>query len=62
MGEAAAIKILQFGIGAGKSKIDVIEDIGVARSRATVISPAGATVHAKDVVELTKWVPAEKSL
>ena len=40
--------------------LQVTGSIGVARSRATVLSPAGATVHARDVVELTKWVPAAR--
>ena len=43
-----------------RAVLQVTDSIGVARSRATVISPAGATVHAKDVVELTKWVPAAR--
>jgi hypothetical protein len=34
--------------------------VGINRSRAEVVSPAGATVAAKDVFELSKWVPAEK--
>jgi Caspase domain len=33
---------------------------GVTRSRATVISPAGAKVTPKEVFELSTWVPAEK--
>ncbi len=33
---------------------------GVDRSVATVVSPAGAKVAAKDVFELAKWVPAKK--
>ncbi len=33
---------------------------GINRSVATVVSPAGAKVIAKDVFELVKWVPAEK--
>jgi hypothetical protein len=43
-----------------RAVLEVTDSIGVARSKATVISPAGATVHAKDVVELTKWVPAAR--
>jgi Caspase domain len=43
-----------------RAVLQVTDSIGVARSRATVASPAGATVHAKDVVELTKWVPAAR--
>ena len=43
-----------------RAVLQVTGSIGVARSRATVISPADATVHAKDVVELTKWVPAAR--
>ncbi len=32
---------------------------GIARSSATVISPAGAKVAAGDVFELSKWIPAD---
>jgi hypothetical protein len=43
-----------------RAVLRVSDSIGVARSKAAVISPAGATVHARDVVELTKWVPAAR--
>jgi hypothetical protein len=43
-----------------RAVLRVTDSIGVARSRAAMISPAGATVIAKDVVELTKWVPAAR--
>ncbi|MGA2167569.1 MAG: caspase family protein [Terracidiphilus sp.] len=43
-----------------RAVLQVTDSIGPARSRATVISPAGATVHAKDIVQLTKWVPAQR--
>jgi hypothetical protein len=43
-----------------RAVLRVSDSIGVARSRAAVISPAGATVHATDVMELTKWVPAAR--
>jgi hypothetical protein len=43
-----------------RAVLQVSDSIGVARSRAAVISPPGATVHATDVVELTKWVPAAR--
>lgn len=33
---------------------------GITRSIATVVSPAGAKVAAKDIFELAKWVPAER--
>lgn len=33
---------------------------GVNRSVATVVSPVGAKVNAKQIFELAKWVPAEK--
>jgi hypothetical protein len=33
---------------------------GIARSKATVVSPAGATVAVGEVFELAKWVPAEE--
>ncbi len=35
--------------------------VGINRSTATVVSPAGARVAAKDVLELTSWVPADPS-
>jgi hypothetical protein len=40
----------------------VTEPIGFARSRAIVASPDGATVKAKDIAQLTKWVPAERPI
>jgi hypothetical protein len=43
-----------------RAVLRVTSSIGVARSKVAVISPAGATVHASDVVELTKWVPAAR--
>jgi hypothetical protein len=42
-----------------RAVLKVTQLLGVARSEATVISPVGATVHAKDVVVLTKWMPAK---
>lgn len=39
----------------------VAELEGIARSTATVVSPAGAKVAPGDVFELTKWVPAEQA-
>jgi hypothetical protein len=42
------------------SVLQVTDSIGLARSKATVISPAGATVHPGDLVQLTKWVPAQR--
>jgi hypothetical protein len=38
----------------------VTDSIGVARSKAKVVAPAGAMVRPTDVVELTKWVPAQR--
>ena len=43
-----------------RAVLQVTDSIGLARSRAAVTSPAGATVHAKDIVQLTKWVPAQR--
>jgi hypothetical protein len=43
-----------------RAVLRVSDSVGVARSKAAVISPPGATVHARDVVELTKWVPAAR--
>jgi hypothetical protein len=42
-----------------RAVMKVSESLGLARCRATIVSSAGG-VHAKDVVELTKWVPAER--
>ena len=43
-----------------RAELEVTDAVGLARSRATVISPAGAAVQAKDIVQLTKWVPAQR--
>jgi hypothetical protein len=43
-----------------RAVLQVGDPIGLARSRAMVISPAGAAVHAKSIVQLTKWVPAQR--
>ena len=42
-------------------KLRVAELEGIARSTATVVSPAGAKVAPGDVFELTKWIPAEQA-
>ena len=41
-------------------KLRVTELEGIARSTASVVSPAGAKVAAGEVFELTKWIPAEQ--
>jgi Caspase domain len=43
-----------------KATLRITAAAGINRSVATVVSPAGAKVAAKDVFELAKWVPAEK--
>jgi len=43
-----------------RAVLQVTDSVGLARSRAAVISPAGAKVQAKDIVQLTKWVPAQR--
>ena len=43
-----------------KTTLRITAATGVARSVATIVSPAGAKVAAKDVFELAKWVPAEQ--
>ena len=48
------------GTNGVRAVLEVTDSVGLARSRATVISPAGATVQAKDIVQLTKWVPAQR--
>jgi len=42
-------------------KLRVTDLQGIARSSASVISPAGAKVAAGEVFELTKWIPAEQA-
>jgi len=43
-----------------RAVVRVTGSIGLARSRARPISPPGAKVQAEDIVQLTKWVPAER--
>jgi hypothetical protein len=45
---------------ADKVTLRITAASGINRSLATVVSPAGAKVAAKEVFELSKWVPAEK--
>jgi hypothetical protein len=45
-----------------RAVLQITDSIGLARSRATVVSPPGASVHAKDIVQLTKWVPAQRPI
>jgi hypothetical protein len=48
--------------GAGPAvKLRIDKALGVARSSATVVSPAGAQVRVGDVFELTKLMPAESA-
>lgn len=57
-------------VGTGSEFVSISQDkkvvlritgsVGINRSTAEVVSPAGATVAAKDVFELSRWVPAEK--
>lgn len=43
-----------------RAVLQVTDSVGLARSKATVISPAGATVQPRDIVQLSKWVPAQR--
>jgi hypothetical protein len=43
-----------------RAVLRVTGSIGLAFSRATVISPPDAMVQTEDIVQLTKWVPAER--
>ncbi|MDR3473740.1 MAG: hypothetical protein P4M09_18950, partial [Devosia sp.] len=43
------------------AKLRVTELAGIARSSATVVSPAGAKIAPGEIFELTKWVPAEQA-
>ena len=46
----------------GQTVVLKVTDLqGIARSSASVVSPAGAKVAPGDVFELTKWVPAEQA-
>jgi hypothetical protein len=45
---------------ADKVTLRITAASGINRSLATVVFPAGAKVAAKEVFELSKWVPAEK--
>ena len=42
------------------TRLKVTDSIDMARSKAVVIAPDGATVSPKDIVQLAKWVPAER--
>ena len=48
--------------GGVKAVLRVTNDISISRSEAEVVSPPGAKVYPKDIVELTKWVPAERGV
>jgi hypothetical protein len=43
-----------------RAVIRITDSIGLARSKAAVISQGSTAVHAKDIVQLSKWVPAER--
>jgi hypothetical protein len=43
-----------------RAVLQVTDSIGLARSRAKVISPVGAKVQAKDIVQVSIWVPAQR--
>jgi Caspase domain len=43
-----------------RAVLQVTEPAGIARSKVMVISPSGAQVQSGDIVQLTKWVPAER--
>jgi hypothetical protein len=42
--------------------VRVTDSLGLARSRAAVVAPEGAALKVKDILQLTKWVPAERPL
>jgi len=48
-------------IGDANITLRVTDLKGIARSTATVVSPAGAKVETGEVFELAKWVPSESS-
>jgi hypothetical protein len=41
-----------------RAVLEITDSLGLARSRAKVIAPVGAGVQAKDILQLSKWVPA----
>jgi hypothetical protein len=45
-----------------KTTLRITATAGINRSIATIVSPAGAPVAAKDLFELTKWVPARQTI
>lgn len=50
------------GAGSGaKITLRVTALEGIARSKAEVVGPAGATVKAGDIFEMAKWIPAESA-
>jgi hypothetical protein len=49
------------GAGGAPVKLRVDKAMGIARSSATVVSPAGAQVHVGDIFELTKLIPGQSS-
>ncbi|HVT96019.1 MAG TPA: caspase family protein, partial [Acidobacteriaceae bacterium] len=59
------------GIGAGSEfteigngqniRLRIVASDGIARSIATIVTPAGATVKTGDILELARWVPAQSA-
>jgi hypothetical protein len=45
-----------------RTTLRITATAGINRSLAAVVSPAGAQVVAKDLFELTKWVPAHRTI
>jgi hypothetical protein len=43
-----------------RAVLQITDSIGLARSKATVVSQTSTAVHAKDIVQLSKWVPAQR--
>ncbi len=61
IGPGSEFTAITTNAGAQPVKLRVDAPLGVARSAATILSPAGAQVHIGDVFELTRLMPGQSS-
>ena len=61
IGPGSEFTALTSGAGATPVKLRIDAPLGVARSAASVVSPAGAKVNVGDVFELTKLMPGQSA-
>jgi len=61
IGPGSEFTALAAGSGAAPVKLRIDAPLGVARSAASVVSPAGAKVNVGDVFELTKLMPGQSA-